>query len=341
MSIFKKKEEQKEIVVVEKREIMPPVTEQTITDYMKAFGLAGNLEDNEVEAFKQMAIMHNLNPFNREIYCNAYGTGQYRTLSIVTGYEVYIRKAEQSGLLEYWLVEESLPETPVEEYWAKLIIKRHDKAREQTWTTHYSEGVQRKKDGSVTAFWKKQPRMMTKKVAMSQGFRLFFEDVMHGIPYTREEMPEEKGGMTDVTPNPEPLNEETLQPKPKSIKDMNKNELLDVMIDNYEKQKPRMAKAKDTIRMDNVTAKHEEFRKKKAMADNYNKNDTELQPEPTKKPEPPTVSPESVFKEVIAIVNGKTLTSQEKIETIKLLKPAKGDLAELQKILNNIKGETD
>ncbi len=71
------------------------------------------------------------------------------------------------------------------------------------------------------------------------------------------------------------------------------------------------------------------------------KDVTEPLPEQPKEPEPPTVSPESVFKEVIAIVNGKTLTSQQKIETIKLLKPAKGNLAELQKILNNIKGETD
>ncbi len=201
MNLFKKKE----LVVVEKS--MPPVTEQTVTDYMKAFGLAGNLQDNEVEAFKQMAVMHNLNPFNREIYCTAYGSGEYRTLSIVTGYEVYIRKAEQSGLLSYWNIMEASPETPLDKYWAKLVIRRRDKMDEQSWTTYYLECVQRKKDGkTITAFWQKQPRMMTKKVAMSQGFRLFFEDVMHGIPYTREEMPEEKGGMTDVTPAPKAKN---------------------------------------------------------------------------------------------------------------------------------------
>lgn len=203
MNLFKKKE----LAVTEKA--MPPVTTETITKYMRTFGLGKDLLDHELEAFKEMAIMHNLNPFNREIYCTAYGTGDKRTLSIVTGYEVYIRKAEQSGLLEYWMVEEPSPETPIEKYWATLIVKRTDRAREQAWTTHYGEAVQKKYNGQVTAFWQKQPRMMTKKVAMSQGFRLFFEDVMHGIPYTREEMPEDKGGMTDVTPQPKRIKEDS------------------------------------------------------------------------------------------------------------------------------------
>ncbi len=192
----------KELATVEKKEMMPPVTAETITKYMRTFGLGKDLLDHELEAFKEMAVMHNLNPFNREIHCTAYGQGEYRTLSIVTGYEVYIRKAEESGLLEYWTIEESDPVLPLEKYWAKLIIKRRDRINIQTWVSYYSESVQKKKNGQVNAFWQKQPRMMTKKVAMSQGFRLFFEDVMHGIPYTREEMPEEKGGMTDVTPQP-------------------------------------------------------------------------------------------------------------------------------------------
>ena len=111
--------------------------------------------------------------------------------------------------------------------------------------------------------------------------------------------------MEDITPDPKPLNEETHTPKAEDTYDYN------------------------TIKKSAHEAPAEP------------KDVTEPLPEQVKKPEPPTISPASVFKEIMAIVNGKTLTSQQKMDTIKLVMPAKGNLAELQRILNNIKGGTD
>ena len=205
MGLFTKKKEEERSLSVPHQTAMtvPPVTEETVDEYMKAFGLTGDLKDHEVQAFRHMATMFNLNPFKREIHCNAYGEGQYRTLTIVTGYEVYISKAERSGRLEYWSLEEAPPDTPIEKYYATLTVKRKDRQKEQKWTSYYAEAVQRRRDGKPNSVWGKQPRFMTKKVAISQGFRLFFEDVMHGMPYTEEEYTGEEA--KDVTPDPQPV----------------------------------------------------------------------------------------------------------------------------------------
>lgn len=165
------------------------VNKETIMKFMKGTGLTTQLTDVEAEMFVDMATMHQLNPFKREIHCAAYGEKgtKWRTLSIVTGYEVYLAKAQNSGLLESWRVEECDPSTPIGSYWCTLYVKRRDQKKEQSWRTYYAEVFQTKKDGTPNAFWKKQPRFMTRKVCMGQGFRLFFEDVLHGIPYIREE----------------------------------------------------------------------------------------------------------------------------------------------------------
>ena len=191
MAIFGKKSKETALSVMETREIATPVDREKIVKWLDLFGKTKGLEESEKEAFIEMATLHNLNPFNREIHVSAYGKGEYRTLAIVTGYEVYIKKAEESGKLEYWDVIEAEPGTPIEEYWATLVVKRRDRNREQKWTAYYSEAVQTKYSNGThapNAIWHKQPRQMTRKVAMGQGFRLFFEDVLHGIPYTEDEV---------------------------------------------------------------------------------------------------------------------------------------------------------
>lgn len=223
MGLFTKKKEGEESRAVATKQqtalAVPPVTDETIDEYMKAFGLAGNLSKEETQAFRHMAVMFNLNPFKREIHCNAYGQGDRRVLTIVTGYEVYISKAEKSGKLEYWNLEEAPPDTPIEKYYATLVVKRRDRSHEQRWTSYFSECAQRKYDGSLNAIWKKQPRFMTKKVTMSQGFRLFFEDVMHGMPYTDAEEEMISGAERNVTPEdqsePQPVGRPVKETEPK------------------------------------------------------------------------------------------------------------------------------
>ena len=194
MGLFNKGKDQesKEIAVVEDRSLTVVVDRELVTKHMKAYGYGATLTESEIEICVDQAVMHQLNPFNREIYFVAYGRAntEYRKLSVVTGYEVFISKAEKSGLLDYWDVEEAPPGTPLKDYWCKLTIKRRDHRSEQHWTTYYQEVFQTKRNGDPNQFWAKQPRFMTRKTNIGQGFRLFFQDVMHGIPYEAAELPD-------------------------------------------------------------------------------------------------------------------------------------------------------
>jgi len=199
---FKKKEATKEVAIVQPKELA--VTDEIINQYMKTFGVGKDLMPHELEAFKLRARTAQLNPILGEIHCSAYGkkNSDYRTLVVVTDYKVYIRKAEMSGRMDYWLYEESEPGTPLTDWWARVRIKRTDRAKEQTHTVYYKEIVQPK-----SPTWMKSPRFMTKKVAISQGFRLFFAEYLGVMPYTDAEMdhiPER-----NVTPDPVALPKET------------------------------------------------------------------------------------------------------------------------------------
>jgi len=95
----------KELIKQDEHAISVPVVEEkTIIDYMDAFGHSQELLPNEKKAFINIAKEFGLNPFKREIYCVAYGEGKYRNLSIVTGYEVYLKRAERIGRLDGWNV---------------------------------------------------------------------------------------------------------------------------------------------------------------------------------------------------------------------------------------------
>lgn len=49
-----------------------------------------------------MAQAFRLNPFKREIHVAVYAEGEYRRMSIVVGYQVYLDRAERAGQLDGW-----------------------------------------------------------------------------------------------------------------------------------------------------------------------------------------------------------------------------------------------
>lgn len=81
---------------------VPEVSKEKVTEYLDAFGLSAELTENEKTQFIEIACEFKLNPFKREIFCVPYGQGDSRKLSIITGYEVYIKRAERSGKLNGW-----------------------------------------------------------------------------------------------------------------------------------------------------------------------------------------------------------------------------------------------
>ena len=78
------------------------VQRQTVLDFLTAFGLASQLTEPEKLQFIEIAQAFHLNPFKREIHVAVYGEGEYRRLSIITGYEVYLKRAERTGKLDGW-----------------------------------------------------------------------------------------------------------------------------------------------------------------------------------------------------------------------------------------------
>ena len=69
------------------------VTQQLLMDYLKQTN--STLLPNEQAQFLAIAQTFNLNPWKREVYAVAYGQGNNRKLSIIVGYEVYLRRAEE------------------------------------------------------------------------------------------------------------------------------------------------------------------------------------------------------------------------------------------------------
>lgn len=180
------------------------VTDEVLRNFL--YSSNTNLSEREQASFFQIAKAFNLNPFKREIYCIAYGEGDKRQLSIITGYEVYIKRAERTGLLDGWKVEffgKFHKETVNKEFFkkdgtsyfkkveqivedercfARITIHRKDQSTPFVHDVEFAEYYQN------TPMWNSKPVTMHKKVAIGQGFRLCFSDELAGMPYLAEEI---------------------------------------------------------------------------------------------------------------------------------------------------------
>jgi len=179
------------------------VSEAKIIEFLDNTGITSLLLDNEKKMFVNIAKEFGLNPFKREIHITAYGKGELRKCSIITGYEVYIKRAERTEKLDGW---KAWTEGEGKNLKAIVEIYRKDRKYPFTHEVFYSECVQCNKEGNPNAVWAKQPRFMTKKVAIGQAFRLCFSDELGGMPYEEAELPREEN-LKNVT-EPENIPEE-------------------------------------------------------------------------------------------------------------------------------------
>ena len=186
------------------------VSKQTLLDYLAAFGLASQLTQEEKLQFIEVAQAFKLNPFKREIHVAVYGEGEYRRMSIVVGYQVYLDRAERTGMLDGW---RAWVEGQGEDMKALVEIHRKDWAAPFVHEVYWKECVQRKRDGQPTSFWSKMPKFQLKKVAISQGFRLAFPSELGGMPYDPSELPDaESVASSAAAATPSVLPMETVQP---------------------------------------------------------------------------------------------------------------------------------
>lgn len=159
------------------------VDDQSLRDYL--FGLKDPINEKQQNLFLNIARVNNLNPFKREIYAVGFGD----SFSIITGYQVYIDKANATGLLNWWKVE-TIKENG-ELKGAKIIIHRRGWDNPFEWEVSLEEFAKWYfKDGKKILMknWKEMPEFMIKKVVIGQGFRLCFPSELGALPYLAEEI---------------------------------------------------------------------------------------------------------------------------------------------------------
>jgi len=151
-----------------------PVTEQIVRDFL--FSNETKLTEAQQNLFLNIATAMNLNPFKREIYVVKYGDN----CSIITGYQVYIKRAAQTGMLDGWKAENTFDEKGTCTG-ATVTIHRKDQQFPFEWHVDMADF------NTNRAEWKSKPNWMIKKVAIGQAFRLAFPEEVGPLPYTDEE----------------------------------------------------------------------------------------------------------------------------------------------------------
>jgi len=147
---------------------------QSIEKYLESMG--NKLSQKHRTQFVEIASAFQLNPFIREIYGIPYGDN----FNIIVGYEVYLKRAETSGLLAGW---RAWTEGEGGNVKGCVEISRKD------WEKPFYHEVYLEEYDQKNSMWKSKPRTMIKKVAIAQGFRMAFPVELGGIPYTADELP--------------------------------------------------------------------------------------------------------------------------------------------------------
>lgn len=221
-----------EIVKHETKAPALQVSKEKLMSYLDMFGHK-DLAPEQKEQFIDICVMNSLNPFKREAHVSKYKRkdGGY-DFTVITGYEVYIKRAEASGRLDGWetptisrcktvSVDQYGQITEIEDIKATITIHRKDWTKPFTHSVKLSEYIQKTYEGFVTKFWRKAESQL-KKVAISQGFRLCFNEILGGMPYTqeeytnysvietKEEIKEPEPVVIETNPEPEPVAKKTL-----------------------------------------------------------------------------------------------------------------------------------
>jgi len=154
-------------------ELLPQLT---IEDVKERYAKGAN--DKEFALFLDQIKVNKLDPRKREVYFVKYGSNPGQ---IITGYQVYLQRAEATGRLNGWDVK-TTTSTDGQIKSATITIYRKDWEQPFTWTVEASEFDKNQ------ATWKQMKSFMLKKVCIAQAFRICFPDEVSGLPYTTEEI---------------------------------------------------------------------------------------------------------------------------------------------------------
>lgn len=134
------------------------------------------LTNEELKQFVMLCKIHNLNPLKREIYAIKWGN----QLQIVVNYYEYIKRADKTGLVDYYGVEVVYNDDKSIDK-AIFTGKRKDQTKEMVMVFPFKEWFKQQ------LVWKEKPHFMIEKVALANGLRRLFPNEIAELPYTQEE----------------------------------------------------------------------------------------------------------------------------------------------------------
>ncbi len=177
--------------------------EKKAIEYLDTMGMTKSLNESQKKLFIELAVSYSLNPFKREIYPITYKDKWGATnLSIVTGYEVYINRANRSGLLNGWkwktegnivFKDEYRRTQNNKDYIAKVIdrdkstLKAVVTIHRKDWSYPFVHSITVNEFCGEGPIWTSSPTFMLRKTAASQAFRICFTEELAGLPYTQDE----------------------------------------------------------------------------------------------------------------------------------------------------------
>lgn len=178
--------------------------------------VAAELTADEFALFGEVVRRTGLDPFAKQIYAIARGSGQYRKVTFQTGIDGYRLIAERTGEYEgqdepEWCGEDGqwvdvwLKSTPPAA--ARVKVYRRGR-RPSVGIALFKEYAQRDRDGNPLDMWRKMPTNQLAKCAEALAIRKAFANEVSGV-YTSEEMEQAANeAPRDVTPRPQSRSEQ-------------------------------------------------------------------------------------------------------------------------------------
>lgn len=228
-----------------------------------------------MQQFLAVSMAFNLNPWKKEVYPIPYTSNGKTTMSIVTGYEVYLKRADlnpnydgyqiewngtfvrskvqKSGKNGNYSVDALLPKD--DDVSCICTVYRKDRKMPVRCEVFYSEYTQ------GNSMWYTKPRVMLEKVAIARAMRLAFPTEFGGMPYESAELPKEMG----LDPSKEVIVDEAInQTKESQQKQQPQEEVITPEVVTASPQKPKKS-AKEAFcdKMAELQAKHAEAFAKK------------------------------------------------------------------------------
>ena len=211
------------------------VTQALLMDYLKTMNKG--LTEQQTKQFLAVAGTFGLNPWKREVYAVTFKNKDGGTeMSIVTGYETYIKRAEMNPNYDgyeitwkggfkpgkivkhsksgEWEIPAILPDGEVSCTCTVYRKDRNHPIAEEVFFDEYNQN---------NSMWQSKPRTMLKKVAIVSAFRKAFPIDFGGMPYTSDELPDtmtgadklEQQGYTEVSQDAPQQQQEAPKPKAK------------------------------------------------------------------------------------------------------------------------------